>query len=636
MKQSPCIAFRQSIMTKDTYAEIAPNIPLSSTARQVFTYTTKEKSVDIYSIVEIPFGRQKVQGTVIRTHNRRPPYQTKGITSASSTTLTDRQVEYAQWLSENLHGGLGFTLRLFMPPTEHMPAKEKDAKKKIKPTVKTASLKKLKKTHGIYIEKDFKKRRQAVLHTAEYFAREGKQTLIIVPEVWMMHAFEKTPNITYFHGGLTPKQTSLAWHNVKNGNATSIIGTQKALFLPFKNLGIIIVEEEQHASHKLWDQYPRLHNKVGVEMLKNIYKTPIIYTTSFPSLEMHQRIKEKEISVLQNNPVKPHNTTIPLSFEDKKFNRLFPNELISNLKKWRRNKERILILYNQRGAWKTAICRKCKKPVQCKNCNASMTIHMQKKTRSLMCKQCNAKRNMPSECQHCKVGSLRFVGFGTEIVEHVLDQFPAFKKDLVRLDGQTVTKKSATKIKEIIQNSHIILGTSALFTRIDDTQFDRVVWLFPERSMRYPDYRSHENAFLMRGRLQQYIKAGRAVTIVTRFPPIIEEILTADVSDVVKKLLKERKHLKYPPFQSVVKLTLSARSAPTVIKEAEAMRKKLDKQIEKEKKNVIIRGPYQGFRPRNKGKAFAYILMRGKLEDLTDLHKKLKIDTADILPQQIL
>lgn len=214
-------------------------MPLPPLGRQVFSYRVPAgEKVKLGQAADIPFGKRHVRGVVLRVKNRSSFQNLKYLTPIPSC-LTPHQIKFAQWIAQTVHGGLGYTLRLFLPPpVKNIP---------------------------IYKEGPVKK---------------SSQKVIIVPEKILL---KNRGSKIIFHAALPPKEVARIWHGVAQGNINTIVGTQKALFLPFQNLRSVTVEEPHWPTHKLWDQYPRLHSVDGARQLAKIHGAKLEFKSSFPA-----------------------------------------------------------------------------------------------------------------------------------------------------------------------------------------------------------------------------------------------------------------------------------------------------------------------------------------------------------------
>jgi len=403
------------------------------------------------------------------------------------------------------------------------------------------AVKALSKKSAVLIDHDVSSRNDVIAGLIYYNSMQEKQVLTVVPEKTMLDG----PGVSY-SADMPKKEATTIWHEVRKGNISAVRGTQKTLYLPFKKLGLIVVEEEQYSTHKLWDQYPKFHNKDAVKALAKIHGCPVLYVAAHPSLDTYHGIKTGQLEVVRNKAIMPHASMVTLSFDDKMKKYIIPHGLVMKIKKWAANNEKVLIFYDR-------IDNKRLKYILRANLNDS--------------------------------------SYG-----------------------------------------NCTISTSKIFAQGSYGKFDRVVWLFPERSLSFPDFRSVEKSLITFTRLHQIsTDVRRNIFIVTKEESTIDEILKP-LSEVYDRELRVRQPLGLPPYQSQVKLRVSATVA------SKAKRKSLDvvKEIRErmssgDSSGVIMRGPYQNYA--NKKQWF--VLLRGPQETLIDLYGGLGVDYADLSPATI-
>lgn len=345
-------------MKKSRFAEVAPAVPLSQAGTKTYTYRVPAglPTLKLFTKVSVPFGKRVIPGIIIATHNRSPKYPTKTLQlSGAASTLTDPQIEFARWLNYVHGGSLGYTLRLFFPGTS-TPSSNIFAKKssltatspKVTPPPGFAVA--LKAGHAAYIERDNTLRAKTLLHLAAAYATYAKPVLMIVPEKWFLPVFAQAAapwfeasDVAIISSGEKGSLQSAAWEAVRTQNVKLIIGTQKALFLPYHNVSLIILDEEQYSTHKLWDQYPRLHNAYGVRELARIHGARQVIAASFPSLDLQASIQASVLQPVHQNPVRPKCSIFAFSPNDFRHKYVLPNEFVSKLRTWLTDEETVFL-----------------------------------------------------------------------------------------------------------------------------------------------------------------------------------------------------------------------------------------------------------------------------------------------------
>lgn len=389
------------------------------------------------------------------------------------------------------------------------------------------------------IEKNPEKRRKKLLGIAK---KSKGQTLILVPELHMLDAY--TEHGAIFHAGLKKSEKARIASEVAAGTIQTIVGTQKALFLPFQNLTTIIIEEEQYDTYKLWDQYPRLHTVRGAHVLAQIWNAHIVTASSYPSIYLRHAIAQKEVQVLTYNPSPLSVNIIPFSFEDRKFRRHVPDEVSRPIRAWARQGKHVLVIYNKKD-------------------NAD--IHT------------------------------------------------------------AITNRLG---KEASRRIHI--GTTSLLADTTLPQVYRVVWLFPEFTMRTYDFRASERTRVLAARLQA-ITPKHPILIATRYADMTKEICTSSEDQWYEAIIQERARLHLPPFSDLVRLTVKDKNPITARQRAGNIRTILTKSLTLPDRAF---GPFQEYAAKKKGEY--HLLLAGNLETLVRAYTDLPIESADVDPHRII
>lgn len=321
----------------DRLVEVAPAVPLKATARQMYTYrlTAPASEPVLYRSVRISLGSRRTHGFIISETTQVPRYPLKTAQLLPGASLTTAQVGLANWLHATQRGGLGYTLRLFSPPTEPLT---------------TANKKGADKKPQVVIQADTRKRWATLAKKIKPYLKKKQSVLIIVPEKWLLEplAAALTESLgcspLIIHAGLKKSTLKQAIHAITQ-QAPLIIGTQKALFLPYPALGVVVLGEENYQTHKLWDQYPRLSNWHGVLQVANLHRATRIYITSFPSVRLHGLLQTEKIkSIGQSTPL-PKTHLVPLSFSERQQKHFLPRSLITALRGWLKKKNNIGLVH---------------------------------------------------------------------------------------------------------------------------------------------------------------------------------------------------------------------------------------------------------------------------------------------------
>lgn len=325
------------------YIGVAPCVPLGARGKEWYTYSARhDDAVKVGSVVRAPFGKQAVYGVVMECNLQRPSYPTKMIQTVTTVVLTDLQMQFARFIADSAHGGFGFTARLFLPNSFsgiNTPREKRRIKKKTREPI-------------VIIEKDTLVRMKAVRSSIR---KVSGQTLILVPELVMLKKYEELFHkeiqnhaAAIYHAGLSTKEKKEIWQKVALGELQIIIGTQKALFLPFNTLVCVCIDEEYIETYKLWDQYPRLDTVMAADRLAHYAYAQLLYASSYPSLRLRYAIEKHGLQPMRNNPTVPIAEVYGFSFEDRKWKRSVPDELSRPIRAWARSGKRVLVLHNKK------------------------------------------------------------------------------------------------------------------------------------------------------------------------------------------------------------------------------------------------------------------------------------------------
>lgn len=622
------------------YAEVAPAVPLPVTGPQTFTYqvpaTTSEDAL-LYTKVQVPFGRRRINGIVMGTAaSTRLRFKVKPLIPGASFQLTTHQVRFARWLSDTMHGSLGFTLRLFFPPTKTVPVTAP-------PDLSSLAALRARRTpflkadsQSLLILEQHDDKRARLIATQAAAVVKTAQVLIIVPErhllaghIAALRRYLPADLSAAYHSALTGSERTAIWQGVQTGRVRVIVGTQPALWLPYQHLGLLVLDYESYAAHKSWDAYPRLHNRDGSTKLAQIHEAPLIFADRAPSLHMYWQAQHQPSFLVHNQPLEPRLTTISTSFEDRRARHLLPDEFIHRLKQWLRHHERVFLLHNRRGSWSYAVCRQCQAVVRCPECDIALSVHGHHPAATLQCHHCGHTQAAPSTCPACHRGRLSFSRPAADTVAAVLKKHvPRTSVTVIDRDSRAAGQRLPHRTKK----GDLIIGTNAALQLLPELTPDRLVFLFPEQSLLYPDFRSRERTLHLITRLQAAAPARRRVVLVTRYPHLAAELEQSRETAYALDL-KQRQRLKYPPFTDLVRLTFQSKTLDTARARAATIRTAMEKQAPN---SVRIRGPFESFVRRSHGKYESHVLLSGSLDELTPLYASHDIDVVDLSPTRIL
>jgi len=404
----------------------------------------------------------------------------------------------------------------------------------------------------------------------------GKQALFLLPEialttqiiVRLQHYFGN--QISVFHSKYSMNERVEVWNNVleNKSKAQIILGARSSIFLPFKDLGLIVVDEEHETSYKQFEPSPRYNARDAAIVLSHIHQGKIVLGSATPSLETYFNASENKYGFVTLNR-RFGNVQLPqihlVDMKEKQRKREmtghFSDTLLKHIQEALDLKEQVILFQNRRGFSPIVECKTCGVSPQCPNCDVSLTFHKYKQ--ELKCHYCNYQRAMPNSCGACGSNTLSTKGFGTEQIELELKElFPDYtigRMDLDTTRGKYGYQKiiGAFEAREI----DILVGTQMLSKGLDFDNVSLVGILNADMMLNFPDFRAHERAFQLMvqvsGRAGRSKKQGK-VLIQTYNPyhQILQQVSSTDYAAMYKEQLEDRWQYHYPPYYRLVKITL--------------------------------------------------------------------------------
>lgn len=417
---------------------------------------------------------------------------------------------------------------------------------------------------------------------------EGKQVLFLLPEIALTTQiitrlqFYFGEQISVFHSKYSMNERVEVWNNVLENKtkARIILGARSSIFLPFSNLGLIVVDEEHETSYKQFEPSPRYNARDAAIVLAKIHQAKILLGSATPSLETYFNAQQKkygfvEINRRHGNVQLPKIELINVKEKQRKKEMTghFSYRLLKLIQEALDQKEQIILFQNRRGFSPVVECKTCGVSPQCPNCDVSLTFHKFK--HELRCHYCNYQRAMPNSCGACGSNTLDNKGFGTEKIELELKElFPDFK--IGRMDLDTTRGKhgyqkiiGAFEAREI----DVLVGTQMLSKGLDFDNVSLVGVLNADTMLNFPDFRAHERAYQMMvqvsGRAGRSKKQGNvAIQTYNPFHQILQQVSVTNYAEMYKEQLQERWQYKYPPYYRLIKITLKHKDYSKVDKGA--------------------------------------------------------------------
>ncbi len=565
-----------------------------------FTYESSNLDLKIGDYVIVPFGKSKITGVVwneFEKDKKKKYLIKKVIQKLKIPSLKNNTIKFLNWFSEYNMVPKGMTLKLLLlssnvvekfPEKNYLIYKEKLKDNNIKLSQKQKqSLKKMN------ISND--KFRVHVLQgttgsgkTMVYFEAlkqliiKGFQGLIMLPEIGLTGQFEKK-FVEYFgfnpaiwHSGVTKKNKEIIWSGVANGEIRVVIGARSSLFLPFKKLGLVIVDEEHDQSYKQ-DEGVRYNARDMAISRTSFENVPINLITAVPSIETYDNIKKGKYTISRlnerfKNASMPNYEIINLNQTKLESQSWLSKEIIEKVNLHLEKKNQILFFLNRRGFSPYVLCKKCLINYSCPNCSINLVFHKYKK--NLLCHYCGYKTQLYRNCQ--KEGNCDFVfsGPGVErIAEEVKNIFPS-KKSVIFSSDTMNKKKSSIILEKIINNEiQILIGTQLISKGFHFPSLNCIVVVDIDLSSQGHDLRGAEKNLQLYHQLSG--RAGRTGKPATVYfqtynlnTKMISDITNKNPDIFLDKELELRKSNNLPPFQRFVALIVTGNDEKILEKEA--------------------------------------------------------------------
>ncbi len=409
------------------------------------------------------------------------------------------------------------------------------------------------------------------IHLIRQALEKKQQVLYLLPEIALtvqimqrlQHVFGNRLGI--YHSKYSDAERVEIWQKQLSQNPYDVIlGARSAVFLPFQNLGLVIVDEEHETSYKQQDPMPRYHARSTAIVLAQMFGAKTLLGTATPSVETYynaktgkyglvelfQRYKGIELPEIQVVDVKDLQ-------HRKMMNGPFSPYLLNKVREALEHGEQAILFQNRRGYAPVIECKQCGWVPHCQHCDVSLTLH--RNLNQLTCHYCGYTYQVPTECPACGCHELRTKGYGTEKVEaEVQDIFPEAR--IARMDLDTTRSRSA--YERIISDfasgrTNLLIGTQMISKGLDFDKVSVVGILNADSMLNYPDFRAYEHAFMMMAQVSG--RAGRKgkrglVVLQTKSPdlPIIQQVVRNDYAAHYQSLIAERQQFHYPPYYRLV------------------------------------------------------------------------------------
>ena len=611
-----------------------------------FTYNCNQKSLQLGDIVEVPFGKKKEIGVVwpgkisdlkdikIRNINRK----------IKNFSLDQKLIDFMNWFAVYNMMPLGLVLKMSIGSNHNLIDKNDKDFSQTQKKIKKFILNDEQKTALRFLNNKDDKFDVSVLQgttgsgkTLVYFERikkiisQKRQALVLLPEIFLTNEF-KSRFVDFFgfepaiwHSKITPKNKRIIWKGIINNKIKLVVGARSSLLLPFKNLGIIIVDEEHDASYKQ-DDGVIYHARDMAVSRASFEKIPVHLVTSIPSIETFNNIQSKKFRHFKifkryNNYPLPKTKIINLNIGKIK-NRFISDETIEIVKNFLNKNEQVLFFLNRRGYAPYLICKKCGYKQTCSNCSMYLTFHKTKN--KAICHHCSLEKEISKNCKEGKNCDFIMYGPGVEkIFEEVHKIFPFNKVEIFSSDY--MKKKDHTKsLFDRIKNNKvdILIGTQMISKGFNFPKLNCIVVIDADFSGRGYDLRTTEKNIQLYHQLSG--RAGRfsseSLIIYQTLSPedlVLNELIKNNSEELLKKELASRKKNFLPPFTRLIAIIVSANLHSLSIDGAREIKNHL-----KKLKDIEVMGPVDSPLLKIKKKFRSRLLIRFNGKSL--IQKKIK------------
>ena len=555
------------------------------------------------SIVLVPFGKSKEIGVIWdKQEETNRNFKLKKILEIKKESLNENIVKFINWFSLYNLVPKGMVLKMFLGDGSIFSKnKETLIKNKINININFKLNEEQKKCLND-INSFGNKFNVTLLHgitgsgkTLVYFEKikevikKDKQALVLLPEIFLTNQFDQrfedyfgfAPAI--WHSKITKKNKKDIWQNILKGNLKLIIGARSSLFLPFKNLGLIVVDEEHDTSYKQ-DEGVRYNARDMAISRGSIENIPVILSTSIPSIETYNNVKQKKynstkLSKRYKNFSLPNTEIIDLKLEKKNKNIWLDIKTLNLVQKYLDKKEQVLFFLNRRGYAPFMICKNCGFKFMCPNCSIFLTFH--KHINKAMCHHCGFKSTTKKYCSNKNINcEFQMYGPGVEKIFSELKKiFPDKKINILSSDFLTKKKETQNLLNDIEKNKiNILVGTQLISKGFNFPFLNCIVVVDADFSGMGFDLRSTEKNIQLYNQLSG--RAGRfsknSLIIYQTFNPsdnTLKSILKNEQDKFLEEEIILRKKKNLPPFSRLIAFIISSKYEAESLLEAQRIKK---------------------------------------------------------------
>ena len=416
------------------------------------------------------------------------------------------------------------------------------------------------------------------IHLIDAILRQGRQVLYLVPEIALTTQLTERlqrvfgDKLLIYHSRFSDNERVEIWQKMlRSRQPRVVLGVRSSVFLPFHDLGFVIVDEEHETSYKQYDPAPRYHARNAAIVLAQMYGAKVLLGSATPAVESYYNAMSGKYGLVElhkryaDNPL-PEVRVVDMREQRRK--RLargnFSAPLLDEMRGALKREEQVILFQNRRGFAPMVECRECAWIPKCTQCDVSLTYH--KRDNRLVCHYCGYSCEVPHICPACLQPTIEVRGFGTERIEEDVETlFP--DTQLARMDMDTTRSRNA--YQDIIDDfasgkSKILIGTQMVTKGLDFDRVSIVGILSADSMLSFPDFRAHERAFQMMAQVAGRSGRGKSKGVVllqTSQPdlPLIAQVINHDYRGMYNDQVEQRKNFGYPPFTRLIYIYLKHR-----------------------------------------------------------------------------
>ncbi|WP_017732560.1 replication restart helicase PriA [Nafulsella turpanensis] len=439
------------------------------------------------------------------------------------------------------------------------------------------------------------------IHLIEQALESGSQVLYLLPEIALttqiVSRLKKVfgDKMGVYHSRFSDNERVEVWQGVISEKFPLIVGVRSSVFLPFDNLGLIIVDEEHETSYKQYDPAPRYHARDTALVLSRLHKAKTLLGSATPSVETYYQARQGKYGLVELNQrfgdarlpeLKLADTRI--AQKHKTLKAMFSEQLVQEMQAAVKRGEQAIIFQNRRGYAPYLNCEECSWIPKCNSCAVSLTYHMY--SNELRCHYCGHKDYVPTSCPACGSHKIKTIGYGTEKLEESI-RLLVPEGNVQRMDLDTTRRKNSyqTIIDDFEDGKiDILVGTQMVSKGLDFERVSLVGVFDADRMIHFPDFRSHERTFQLitqvSGRAGRGEIPGQVIIQTSNVEqPILHKILKGDFEGLYQEEIAEREQFFYPPFSRLIRLVVKNPEKEMVEKAAHALTAYLKKKLGEER-----------------------------------------------------